>query len=307
MALLGFFNELSALGQHEPQEVAVTRLNELSRSVNATRTLRPDFALQTQEPIKSWRFGGLTFETYLKSPDTKDNARVLLSAINRSPLRRDLAAAQEDDALLEYRFDGSRAEAVGLADLHDGLTFSFDHPPWQTTRLRVLRSSLAEDEDGVVGEVDSEIDVRNATRPADVTAHRPWIDRAGKPGFEDYAAFDANRSDRLANLVFLDNALGQLEALRPEHPRWTAIFARLDELQEALVEWDPAQTPAPTWRSKVTGEGETRRKLCNFIDKDGVTRCFDEHARFTPGMGRVYFRVDAGNRRLVIAHIGDKL
>jgi hypothetical protein len=46
-----------------------------------------------------------------------------------------------------------------------------------------------------------------------------------------------------------------------------------------------------------------------FTDLDGENRCFDLHARFTPGAGRIHFRLapDDAGPRLVIAHVGHKL
>jgi hypothetical protein len=290
------------------RDVAIVQLRQFARSVNAVHRLRRDFALQTPELIKGWRLGrDLTFDEFLGNADTKDDARILLGAVNRAPLRRDLAAARADDQLLEYQVGGAAAEALGLADLYDGLAFSFDQAPWQATSVTVQRSGLVETDAGDVEFVEADINVRNAAAPEHVAQHRPWLDHAGKPRFEDFADFEANRADRLANIDFLSNALDQLRGINPDHPRWNAICTRLDELQSAVVEWDPAAAPAPIWRTKVTGEGETRRRLCDFKDLDGVTRCFDEHARFTPGMGRVHFRIDATNRRLIVAHIGDKL
>lgn len=308
MALLGFLNELSMPPDDAAREVSAAQLRQFARSVNAVHRLRRDFALQTQELIKGWRLGrDLTFDDFLADPVNKDDARILLGAVNRAPLRRDLAAARVNDHALEYQVDGAAAEAFGLADLYDGLAFSFDQPPWQARSIIVQRTGLIETDTGAVELIATNIGVRNATTPEHVAQHRPWLDHAGKPRFEDFADFEAHRVNRLANIDFLDHALGQLRGINPDQPRWNAICTRLDELQEAMVEWDPAATPAPAWRTKVTGEGETRRRLCNFEDLDGVVRCFDEHARFTPGMGRVHFRIDAANRRLIVAHIGDKL
>ncbi|MGH3276606.1 MAG: hypothetical protein ACRDNZ_20045 [Streptosporangiaceae bacterium] len=40
---------------------------------------------------------------------------------------------------------------------------------------------------------------------------------------------------------------------------------------------------------------------------DDVERTFDLHGRFTPGAGRVYFRLAPQDRQARIAHIGLKL
>ena len=308
MALLGFFNELSMPSMDLAGEAASAQLAEVARSVSALQRLRPDFALQTQEPIRDWRLGrDLTFYAFFDDPQTKDLGRVLLGVVNRAPLRRDLGAAREDDALLEYRVGDQMAEALGLADIYGGLALSFNHGPWGSSSLQVNRSSLIETEVGDTEMGVEQIDVRNLAAADQLPSHRPWLDRAGKPQFEDFADFEANRADRLANLSFLPAALNQLQALRPDHPRWGAICGRLDELQEAVVSWDPNALPAPAWRSMVSGESKSRRKLCYFTDLDGKVRCFEEHARFTPGMGRIYFRIDGAARKLVIAHIGDKI
>ncbi|MFB9178278.1 hypothetical protein ACFFX1_09090 [Dactylosporangium sucinum] len=82
---------------------------------------------------------------------------------------------------------------------------------------------------------------------------------------------------------------------------------RLAELQVAASAWDTQAAPAPEWLSRVTSESQTRLKLCTFDDDEGVARIYDMHARFTPGAGRVHFRMDRGNGRLTIGYIGEKL
>jgi hypothetical protein len=57
----------------------------------------------------------------------------------------------------------------------------------------------------------------------------------------------------------------------------------------------------------VTPEAQTRKRLCAFADLDGVERIFDLHGRFTPGEGRVYFRLVPDTRKAAVAHIGLKL
>jgi hypothetical protein len=308
MALLGFLNELSMPGEDVAREVAITQLRRFAQSVQAIRRRRHDFALQTHEHIRGWRIGrDCTFDQFLGSPDTKDDARLLLGALNKAPLRRDLPAAQCDDHALEYRVDGRVAEALGLADLYDGLSISFDQPPWQAAHIRVERTGIVETDADEVELTTDVIEVRNACTPEHVGQHQLWLDQAGKPKFVDFADFEANRADRFTNLAFLDRALDQLRATDQTHPWWHAACNRLDELQEAMVAWNPAATPEPQWKSHVTGEHQQRRQLCNFVDLDGATRCFDQHARFTPGAGRLHFRLDAVDRKVIVAHIGQKL
>jgi hypothetical protein len=57
----------------------------------------------------------------------------------------------------------------------------------------------------------------------------------------------------------------------------------------------------------VTPEAETRKRLCRFEDFDGIERTFDLHGRFTPGPGRVYFRLVPELGAATVAHVGAKL
>jgi hypothetical protein len=308
MPLLGFLNELSTPANDTAKEVVIEQLTQLARSVQTVRRWRQDFALQTQDPIPKWRFGvDYGFGDFLREARTRDDARLLLGAVNRAPLRYGLAAAREADGDLEFRCGGKFAEALGLAHLFDGLALSFNDPLWKQRILNVERTGVVETPNGQLDLVTVSVDVRNVCTPADVGAHRPWLDTAGKPPFENFADFEANRADRLANLDFLGRALDQLRAIQPTHPWWNAICGRFDELQEAMVEWNPAMAPEPQWRSHVTGEYQQRRQLCEFVDLDGVIRCFDQHARFTPHAGRLHFRLNSVGPRLIVAHIGLKL
>ncbi|MBU4626305.1 hypothetical protein HRJ41_02290 [Pseudomonas sp. BF61] len=308
MPLLGFLNELSTPTDDSPRELVIEQLVLLARSVQSVRRWRQDFALQTPNPIPSWRFGeNYGFGDFLRDARTREEARSLLSAVNRAPLRHGLAMARDADGDLEFRCGEQVTEALGLADLFDGLVLSFSDPRWRQRLLSVERTEVVEMPEGQLELVTTSIEVRNACIPDDVDAHRPWLDTAGKPPFEDFDNFEADRADRFANLDFLGRALDQLRAIEPTHPWWSAICGRLDELQEAMVEWDPTTSPEPQWRSRVTGEHQQRRRLCDFTDLDGETRCFDQHARFTPHAGRLHFRLNPVGPRLIVAHIGLKL
>ena len=113
------------------------------------------------------------------------------------------------------------------------------------------------------------------------------------------------RDDVFPHLRFLSRVNGQLHDLRVD---WVVPVAfELRRLNDAIGDWDPQQTREPTWRSKVTPEGETRRRLCRFKDFDGIERAFDLHGRFTPGAGRVHFRLVPELGTATVAHIGLKL
>ena len=99
----------------------------------------------------------------------------------------------------------------------------------------------------------------------------------------------------------------QLRGLRQGTPALGQVHHRLVELSAAVGAWDLAAPGGPSWSSKVSPEAEQRKVLCQFRDVDGVTRCFDLHARFTPGAGRIHFRLVAGSRLARVAYIGAKI
>ena len=80
---------------------------------------------------------------------------------------------------------------------------------------------------------------------------------------------------------------------------------KLAALQNSLSGWNGDGHPA--WRVRVTGEYSGRERLCWFEDLDGEWRLFEQHARFTPGEGRIHFRLDQPDQQIVVAYIGRKL
>ncbi|MGW5650279.1 hypothetical protein [Streptomyces humi] len=57
------------------------------------------------------------------------------------------------------------------------------------------------------------------------------------------------------------------------------VRRRLEKLEAAAAAWDPAAMAEPEWRTEVTPEGETRKRVCRFEDLDGKTETFHLRAR----------------------------
>jgi hypothetical protein len=129
----------------------------------------------------------------------------------------------------------------------------------------------------------------------------PWVDPT------DGDDLWTNRTTRFPRLRFLARVEAQVRALKSGTPELIAINQRLWEIQTALAEWDFAAEPLPRFRTKVTPEHEQRRDKFNFADTDGRIRCFDMHARYTPGAGRIHLWCDRANGTASIAHIGQKV
>jgi hypothetical protein len=310
MAVIAFLNELSQPSDNTPSDAAQATMPEFARVVGAIRKRRPDLTLQLPEPLKAWRLGeNYSFVRFLSDGRTKEEAQLILTTVARSPLRFGLDPTRAKDNGVEYEHGGRVAEGLGLAHIFEGLAVSFKAEAWLTPRIDLGRQFLTEDEQGEIKLQKDDVQVIHASSTSHVAEHHAWLETTGKPHFASYQDFVAERPGRLPNLKFLDRALKQIEAIKPGTATWKSIFERLDELQAAVIEWDPASAPQPAWRSYVTGEGETRQRLCYFNDLDGTSRCFDEHARFTPGAGRIHFRLDASKKdpSLIVAHVGEKL
>ncbi|MBT2543236.1 hypothetical protein J7E99_21670 [Streptomyces sp. ISL-44] len=82
----------------------------------------------------------------------------------------------------------------------------------------------------------------------------------------------------------------------------------LARLEESAARWDPAEAAVPAWQgARITPEHERRRLLCHFTDEEGEEHCYDLHGRFTPGAGRLHFRLMPNEGALEIAYIGRKI
>ncbi|WP_462165605.1 hypothetical protein [Frankia sp. AiPs1] len=149
------------------------------------------------------------------------------------------------------------------------------------------------------------VSVRHAARPEHVDAHRTWLSTSGLDQIRTPGSLWKSRLDIFPNLSLLPRVEADLLGLDPVRLRQAAD--RLAEMELATSGWDPAITATPRWMSKVTPESEQRKLLCIFQDIDGTRRSFDLHARFTPGPGRIHFRLDAATRKLVVAYIGRKI
>lgn len=215
---------------------------------------------------------------------------------------------------VEYRHRGEVVDGLGAAHLMDGLGVSLPVDPcWEADHLTLEREQLVEDENDAPGSETSEVHVRHLSDPEHCETHGAWIrecvETARKGGLEAVrqgGELWERRAELFPRLEFLPRVEGDLREL-PQ--AWVQpVCRRLAELDEAVSAWDPASEPdGPQWHSWVTGEHQQRSLLCWFTDLDGERRLFDTHSRFTPGVGRVHFRLVAEKRTVRVAYLGRKL
>ncbi|NHD19020.1 MULTISPECIES: hypothetical protein [unclassified Actinopolyspora] len=304
MRVLLFFNELSCANEASESEID-ERMVEFVELVRQARGKRRDTALVTTSPFKDMELGDdYHVRQWINKRENRDRWRLLQSARNVSPVSSVLP--ESASAEVEYHHQGRAAEAIGGAHLADGLAVSLAvestwHSPW----VVVDRTQAVEDADGSLSLEKDVVGVRHAAGSADLRSHDEWLVSSGLSGITTGGQLWQAREDFFPHLRFLPRTKDDLEQL--ETHRLRAVRERLLELEAAMAEWRPELTAQPAWKSHVTPESATRKSLCEFRDTDGALRTFDMHARFTPGAGRLHFRLVPGEGVLTVAYIGKKL
>ncbi|MBF0393418.1 MAG: hypothetical protein HQL38_12135 [Alphaproteobacteria bacterium] len=309
MTMMVFLNELSeprdALDIHTGRAL----MDALVKVLKAIKAKRPDTVLHSSVPLNGMALGaGYSVARWCNEPESRDQWRWLRGLENRAPFRVCLGEIGSEIGTLEYELDGVIAEGLGLSHLFGGLAVSFAHrDTWQVCKVALAKRSLCEDDAGEVLLEQVMVEAFHACVPAHVEGHGDWLKLACMAPVSDGADLWARRAELFPRLVFLPRTEAQCRMLLPGHPWLKEIVKRMRELDDALAEWSPGITAQPKWGSLVTPEHKNRKLLCQFNDLDGIKRTFDLHARFTPGCGRLHFRLDPENTKAVIAHVGRKI
>ena len=225
---------------------------------------------------------------------------------SRAPFNVDFRVAMEKlQGDLEFRHEGQEVVGLGLASWHDSLAVSVDREPWRKAELALRRVLVAEGPEGGLIEREEDAICRHATTEQHVEHHATWIDAepVTLPRTPDELWQYAGKW--YPNIAFHPRVRAQLVDFGAASPAFSQVVEKLSALQNALCDWNGGGVP--DWGVYVTGEYSGREKLCWFEDLDGERRLFEQHARFTPGQGRIHFRVDGPNQRIVVAYIGRKL
>ena len=300
-----FFNELSCAEPHSRERID-TGMGVFVRLLNRVSRLRNDAVLVSGAYLKDMELApGYYFADWAHQPRHVDLARAIRSLRQRAPFSDVLPPGAGEG--VDYFWEGRPARALGAAHLLEGLLVSvLVDERWNVSWVRADRQILVELDDGEVDVRDADpVDVRHAATAEHLESHEDWIKQYGLPDLRHGDEIWDIREALYPNLQFLPNVRRQLHGLAWE---WVVPVAlELRRIDDAIADWNPQIRPLPIWRSLVTPEHEMRKQLCRFTDLDGLERIFDWHGRFTPGKGRIYFRLIAEERKARIAHIGSKL
>jgi hypothetical protein len=302
-----FLNEKSWKTTCDPARAdrAMTAFVEAVRAV--AKEDKAGTFLVSEDEIKSLEIAeGYPINKWIGSSPRNHTLWLSLRALqNKSPVRSVYPAPDADDNL-EYRHEGEIVLGLGAADFMDGIAVSLPVArQWQTSRVGLDRSELVELDDGSLEFERETVDVRHISAEPHLDEHRAWIRQSSLARAVTGGEIWERRADLYPHLQFLPRTEAQLRDL---DPRWVVPVRRcLERLEASSAAWDPATSAEPDWQTKVTPEGETRKRVCRFEDLDGERRTFHLHARFTPGAGRIHFRLIGAERAIRIAHIGGKI
>lgn len=312
MTLLVILNELSQPPDHTPRHEATIRVEKLWQLAFALARRRRDMQLISEAPLLKLPVGReYSVAQWIHDGDRREEKRFLLSLDQRSPFSslRDLlpkGTPSEWDAFLL----GERCQGLGLAHLAQGLAISWiGDDRWNSAKITVDLQLLAEADSGDLVFREEVASVPHASSVGHLESHETLLLTAGidipTSGFELWS----RRLSLFPRLRFLPRVQSQLECLDPGTPHFSAVRKCLQELNREVGQWNPDEAAQPTWESKTTPESEPRRRrgLCDFTDEDGIKHSFSWHKRFTPGPGRIHFRLDGSAHLAIVAHIGRKL
>jgi hypothetical protein len=196
----------------------------------------------------------------------------------------------------------ARARGVGLLSIGSSSKWRVEDLQFQHIRAVKSTDDGATEVDGAPGVLVNCFDEMTGG-----TYFRRWASWA-TTSVTDATTFWQVKGDVYPRLAFLDAVESQIGDLEAE--ALNQVLMRMAELDAAVEEWaqlrEVDRPHQPNWRTRVTPESETRRKKCFFVE-NGESRLFELHARYTPGAGRIHFRIDRPSMRIVVAYVGWKL
>lgn len=277
-------------------------INALAKVLRDVRMRSENAYLLSRERISNMVFcDGTPLRMFISIPGSRDAVLAIMSFADKAPF----LLADCDSSDMECWCNGVAANGLLFCCVLNAVSVSFaSDANWVSRYLSVKLHRLVEEE-GEVGIEVVEQEVPNLASFEDVDAHRQLLISPG-PVWKNSSELWESRAC-FSNLLFLPHVREHICALDSASEEFRQVGRRLAELQSAAREWRVDAEPFPRWLSHVTVEGERRKLLTKFKDSDGAEHYYDLHARFTPGAGRIHFRLIRGRKLIEIAYIGSKL
>jgi hypothetical protein len=304
MAQLIFLNERShPTGDLHPA-VAGQLLSDLTDVLLRIKGILPQVSLISAEPLPTMQVGNAySVAIWLNENGlARERARFLLSLGQQAPFRvvRDMHGDPDPGATI-YRYAGEVVEGIGLADLYGGVPVSFrQEMRWRVPMLLLDVDQLIED-----GERSWSAEIRHVSLIEHIELHRIWLISLRRRNFENVTDLCVNRAEFFPHLEFGPRIEADLRSLEP--PALQRVVHYLHRLNDSVEEWDPADRPMPAYPPNTSDESEARKPLCHFPAPGGELAAYTWHGRYTPGPGRIHFRVERNPARVILGYIGRKI
>ena len=304
MAQLIFLNELSHPTGEVHHAVARQAISDLVDVLLRITVLLPRASLITAEPLATLAIGNsYSVSIWLNDSGVRrEQARFLLGLGQRAPFRVvEEIFGDGDPGVTVYRNSGDVVEGIGLAHLYGGMPISFcKEQRWRVSLLTLDVEQLLE-----TAHEHWTTEIRHASLAEHVQTNRNWIISLRNRNVENAKELCANREELFPYLEFGPRVETDLNELQP--PAFLQVLQYLRRMNDAVEAWDPDARPAPEYPPNTTDESEARKPLCQFPAPGGGHAAFTWHGRYTPGPGRIHFRLERGPKRVILGYIGRKL
>ncbi|MDO8893766.1 hypothetical protein [Nitrosomonas sp.] len=302
-----FLETASGHEQEISQEAASQIAKQLVSTLRRARKVNAKIALNSREPLRNCKVApNWILSAALGGIANREEWEFIKTLADRSPISSGLEEWLGVSELTEATTgECVQSQALLWASLLETGTVSFfAKSNWQHSWIDAQIKRL--DDDGELLFIETRI--RNASKTEHVDEHESWLRTLGYDNLPSAVDLWNEKDHHFPRLRFLSRVQKDLLYLTSSGSSYKQALETLKALNNDAQIWE-ATSAELQFSVKVTPEYEKRRKLCLVYDeRTGAEHCFDTHARFTGGVaGRIHFRVDNANRKLVIAYIGIKL
>lgn len=293
-------NELSCQLWPDDEHKGVECIRKLAGALVELKRFRRKTFVLSHVRFGNLFLGSRPFSSFMSDASVRDSLRQILAFANLSPLE---SFIDLDADGVESIVGSNFSRGALFAHLLGTVTVSFPgHSDWSGPEIAMRLREL-----DIFGDIaEREAVVGNLAEKAHAEGCRALITKYRTQEVRCGADIWARRDAWFPSLRFLPRIEADLAGVIGGLLAGQ-IAARLFELEGAISMWDPVVMRAPEWESRVTPEAETRRHLCRFTALDGREEIYDLHARYTPGAGRVHFRLIPAERIAEVAYIGRKI
>lgn len=308
-----FLEPASGHASDTRNEVALETALGLVKTLLAAKKINPKVSLNTPIRLHDCEIApGRTLSQLLANAKShQPEWDFLRNLATSSPLHSGFETWLAEAELSEVKLAGGKtSEALLWANLLDTGTVSFHvRKEWLAPWVTVECGSLDENLDFTC----IQRDIRNASTPNHLNEHRDWLKSIGFDALPSAKEFWMEREYRFSGLRFLNRVEDDIDKLATSGIPYIQVINTLSLLNENALQWNGLGEPQ--FSCKVAdGEHDQRRQLSTIRDDiSGNEYEFGKHAYFWMGKststpaGRIHFRIDAVEKKFVIAYAGFKL